>query len=210
MNKILALAAVFFVNLSVHAAPQSAEPVFSGEAAKIKSQLESLFEASKKVNASGAERKTARDRIESAMDWEQIAKDCLGNAEWKKATPAQRTSYRDLLKEVVVKTAFTRLDTFWDGAAFRFTKIEAKSGKAQASVTYTVKGDSFDLDYYLLKRGSDWAVYDIAFEEMRYSENIREQITAFLSGKGFASLLEKLKKRRDELDAPQSPPAKKS
>lgn len=176
-----------------------AETSFTGEAAKIKGQMEVLFDASRKVNAKGAEQKTARAKIEDAMDWEQIAKDCLGNKEWAKNSASNRNAYRDLLKDVVMRTAFTRLDTFWDGATYHFTKIDVKGGKAVATAEYTVKGDTLTLDYFIAKKGSTWSIYDIAFEDIRYSENIREQITAFLKEKGFPNLLAKLKKRRDEL-----------
>jgi ABC-type transporter MlaC component len=159
----------------------------------------SLFDASKKVNVKGPEGKAARAKIEGAMDWDRVAKDCLGPAEWKKASEGNRKSYRDLLKEVIVKTAFTRLDTFWEGATYTFTKIDPNS-EPQISAKYSVKGEELTLDYYISKKGSSYSIYDIAFEDIRYSENIREQITAFLKEKGFSNLIAKLKKRRDELD----------
>jgi phospholipid transport system substrate-binding protein len=198
------LASVFL--LAVEGAPDA---VFSGEALRIKEQLVELFDASRKVNGSPADKKASREKIEAAMDWEQVAKDCLGPVEWKKASASNRATYQDLLRDVVVKTAFTRLDTFWDGASYQFTKIDVKGSRAKASVTYKVKAETFELEYSLLRRGKQWAVYDIAFEGMLYSENIREQITAFLKEKGFASLIDKLKKRREELDA-SNPAAKKN
>ncbi len=186
-------------------------PVFTGEAAKIQTQLASLFDSSKKVNdLAPATRKAARDAIENSMDWEQVAKDCLGNKEWSKNSAANRSAYRDLLREVVVKTAFTRLDTFWDGATYKFTKIDVSGDKAQVVAKYTVKGDTLTLDYFLTKKADAWRIYDIAFEDLRYSENIREQITAFLKGKGFSNLLAKLKQRRDELNETKDVPAPKA
>lgn len=173
---------------------------FKGEQVKIKSQLEELFADSKKVNAAGPERKPARNKIENAMDWDQVAKDCLGTTEWNKASASNRNEYRNLLREVVVKTAFTRLDKFWDGASYKFKKIDVKGDKAQATAVFKVKDEDFTLDYYLLKQGNTWKLYDVALEDIRYSENIREQIKAFLKEKGFSSLLGKLRKKRDELD----------
>ncbi len=174
---------------------------YTGESFKIKTQLEALFDASRKVNdATGGTRATARKAIEDSMEWEQIAKDCLGTKEWNKTPAASRTQYVGLLKDVVVKTAYTRLDKFWDGASYQFTKIDVKGDKAQATAKYTVKGENFSLDYYLMKKGAAWEIYDVAFEDFRYSENIREQITAFLKDKGFPNLLEKLKKRKEELE----------
>lgn len=180
---------------------EPAGPVYTGEAAKLKDHLEVLFDASRKINsANDAERKSARGKIETSMDWQEVAKDGLGAAEWSKTSAANRKAYTDLLQEVIVKTAYTRLDTFWDGAKYHFSKIDIKGNKAQATAIYDVKGEKFTLDYYLLKNGGKWLIYDIAFEDIRYSENIREQIKAFLKEKGFSSLLAKLKKRRDDLN----------
>ena len=184
-------------------------PAFTGESAKLKTYLEGLFDASSKVNLPDAgARKAARDKIDTAMDWEQVAKDCLGGGDWAKASAVNRKTYQDLLRDVILKTSFTRLDTFWNGATYKFTKIDVKGNKAQATAVYTVKDDNFTLDYYLQKKGDEWKIYDIAFEDIRYSENIQEQIKSFLKEKGFTSLIAKLKKRRDELD--ESAKTKKS
>ncbi len=176
-------------------------PTYTGEAAKIKEHLEGLFDASRKVNSTNeAERKVARGQIEHSMNWPEVAKDGLGASEWGKTSVANRKAYTDLLQEIIVKTAYTRLDTFWDGAKYHFSKIDIKGPKAQATAIYKVKGESFTLDYFLSKTPKGWLIYDIAFEDIRYSENIREQIKAFLREKGFSSLLAKLKKRRDDLN----------
>jgi phospholipid transport system substrate-binding protein len=194
----LSFAILFSSGLKAAEAPGG--KTYTGEAAKIKTQLETLFDASRNVNdAAPATKKTARQAIEDSMDWEQVAKECLGMKEWNKNTPANRNLYRDILQDVVVKTAYTRLDKFWDGATYQFTKIDVKGDKADVSAKYTVKGEHFSLDYYMLKKGATWKIYDVAFEDFRYSENIREQITAFLKDKGFPNLLDKLKKRREEL-----------
>jgi ABC-type transporter MlaC component len=65
-----------------------------------------------------------------------------------------------------------------------------------------VKEDSFGLDYYLSKKGNQWLISDIAYEELKYSANIREQLDAFLKEKSFSDLLTKLRKRSEELDKP--------
>lgn len=182
---------------------------FTGEALKVKNHLESLFTSSKEVNsADPAKKASARKQIQEAMDWERIAKDCLGNADWAKNAGKNRQEYQALLEDVIVKTAYTRLDTFWDGATYEFTKMDPKGNNFHATAVYTVKGDSFTLDYFLNKKNGKWLIYDVAFEDIRYSENIREQIRAFLKEKGFPNLLAKLKERRDKLDAEAKAPKK--
>lgn len=180
------------------------EPTFSGEALKIKGRMDTLFEASKLVNADGATKAKARGQIEEAMDWDQIATLALGKANAKKYGGQKFADFKSLLKDVVLKTAFSRMDKFWeDGTVAKFKTIDVKGNDAHVAASFNVKDESFALDYYLLKKGANWLVYDIAYEEMKYSTNINEQIDSFLREKPFSELLGKLKKRREELDNPK-------
>ncbi|NDD04055.1 MAG: hypothetical protein EB078_04045 [Proteobacteria bacterium] len=79
---------------------------------------------------------------------------------------------------------------------------EVEKTQAHVSAKFVVKDDSFQLDYYLGKKGRQWLIQDIAYEELKYSSNIREQLDAFLKEKSFSELLGKLRKRREDLDKP--------
>lgn len=175
---------------------------FTGEAAKIKEHMEGLFDTSKKVNKPAETKAASRAKIEGALDWDGIAQACLGkNA--SKGNETQRNQFRDLLRDVAVKTAYTRLDTFWEGATYKFDLIDVKGNTAHVRSTFRDKsGSGFSLDYYMVKKGGQWLINDIAVKNERYSVNIREQINEFMAqGQGnFGKLLEKLKKRREELD----------
>lgn len=176
---------------------------------EITSRLEELFQASRKVNAPGDEKQKARSFIENSMDWEKIAQMCLGPKHAKKNAGKNLDSFKNLLKEVVIKTAYTRLDKFWDGnTKYQFENIELKGNTARVPTKFFVKGEPALLEYYLTKKGDQWLIYDISYEEIRYSTNISEQIDAFLKEGNFASLLDKLKKRRDELAEETSKPKK--
>jgi len=175
----------------------------------ITTRLESLFEASKKVNLEGPEKQKSRDTIEKAMDWEKIAKLCLGAKLVKKNSGKNFEEFRNLLKDVVIRTAFTRLDKFWEtNTNYKFEKIEVQGDSAKVPTKFFVKGEPFELEYYFSKKGNDWFIYDISYEEVRYSTNISEQIDAFLKEGNFMTLLSKLKKRRDDLIEEASKPKK--
>jgi ABC-type transporter MlaC component len=193
MIKILILT-LLLLPLNTYSNPTSAE----GDS--LKKQLEAWFEFSKKVNLPDQKVK-ARTEIESALDWEGIATLCLGEKNTKKYQGKNFSEFKSLLKEVVSKTAFSRMDKFWEkGTIAEIDKIEIQNSKAHASAKFKSQGEIFSLDYYLTKKANRWVIDDVAFEDMKYSVNIREQIDAFLKEKSFGDLLAKLKKRRDELD----------
>ena len=202
MKRIALLTLLLTVSLA-----NAEEKTFTGPAAQIKTYIEELFEASKKVNTPG-QMDAARAKIENALDWDRISADALGKA--SKKAGGKLGEFKKLLKEVIVRTAYTRLDKFWEGGTtYKFDKIDVKGNTAEVAAKFTVKNEAFGLDYFLHQKGGKWFVNDIAFEGLRYSTNINEQIEAFLSEKSFNDLLGKLRKRRDDLVADAAKAGKK-
>jgi len=171
---------------------------------QLRNQMEELFQASKLVNEP-KEQKKARLAIEKAVDWDEIATLCLGKQAAKKNQGKNFSDFRNLLREVVSKTAFSRLDKFWqNGTTATIDKVELNKNTAHVAAKFKSKEDVFSLDYYLNKKGSQWLIYDIAYEDLKYSENIKEQVDVFLKEKSFSDLLGKLRKRAEELDKSKS------
>ena len=161
-----------------------------------------MFEESKHVNdADAAAKARARGTIDSTFDWAQIAKECLGEKEWDKRSVAERDSFVRLLKDVIQRTAYGRLEIFWKGADYRFEKIDITGEQAGVAVQFLKDGDDGLMEYKLRKKGGKWTLYDLAYEGNYYGSNINQQIKAFLKENNFTKFLEKLKKRRDELAA---------
>ncbi len=167
--------------------------------------MEELFEVSKKVNLPGAEGSKARAEIGNSVDWERISLDCIGRAAWKKQSAAKQAEFKKLLREVIEKTAYSRLDKFWKGATYRFEKINIKGTEGTVPTKFIVDGKAFQLEYFVNEKRNKWTIHDIAYEGEQYSSNIHDQIEAFLKEKPFSDLLEKLRKRRDELSSESSP-----
>jgi hypothetical protein len=60
------------------------EVTFTGESLVVKTWLDELFKSSQKVNTPKNDKNPNRAKILSALDWERIAKDCLGKKQWDK------------------------------------------------------------------------------------------------------------------------------
>ena len=158
----------------------------------------------------GPEGSKARAEINRAMDWDRIAIECVGQGAWKKQPAEKRDKFKNLLREVIEKTAYGRLSKFWKDTTYRIDKVEVKSDEAHIPAKFYVKGQAkpFTLDYYLVDKGGKWLIHDISYEGLRYSENIHEQLDVFLKEKSFNQLLDKLRKRRDELSNEAARPGK--
>lgn len=177
------------------------EKTLSPAQEELKKYTVSLLEASRKVNdADKKVMKASRSMIETSMNWTEVARQCLGDSVWKKTSAKNRRAFEDLLKDVVILTAFQRLDKFWtDNTSYTFPKVKVAGEEGYVSAEFDIDGDEFLLEYFFKKYGKDWKIIDISFEELRYSENIREQIQAFLRESNFSTLLGKLRKRKAEL-----------
>jgi len=173
----------------------------ANEKEALKQQLEKLFESSKKVNAPAGEKEKSRKEIEGAIDWDGIARLCLGEKNTKKYQGKNFSDFRDLLRQVISKTAFSRMDKFWSGGTkAAIDKVEVTGAKAHLGAKFNSNNETFALDYYFDKKGDRWLIVDVAYEDLKYSDNIKEQIDAFLKEKSFNDLLGKLRKKRDELE----------
>ena len=193
----------FFLSVLLSIQPIMADT--AGVSRQLTTKLDALFKASRSVNADGEEKVKARNQIEGSMDWEKIAQVCLGNYA-KRNAGKNLNDFKTLLRDVVVKTAYSRLDKFWDGnTSYKYEKIEFKGGSAKVPCKFTVKGEPFVLEYFFSEKGNQWLIYDISYDDVRYSTNISEQISAFLKEKSFAELLGKLRKRKDELSEDAKP-----
>ncbi|NDC26146.1 MAG: hypothetical protein EBZ49_18710, partial [Proteobacteria bacterium] len=93
---------------------KSASPADT-EVENIKTYLNQLFESSKKVNSTSEEKEKARKTIDSSIDWDSIATLCLGPEHAKKYAGKNFGDFRNLLREVISKTAYSRMDKFWEG-----------------------------------------------------------------------------------------------
>jgi len=190
-----------FLAVAFLVAPLFAAP--SPNDAVITKTVEDLFAASKKINNPG-EQKQARAQIEAALDWDRIAELCMGTSRWKSTAARSKAEFKRLLKEVILKTAYSRLDKFWTpDLTYAFQPIQWTGGNAAVPVKFTVKGEPFVLEYFFMKKGGKWTIFDVSYEDVRYSVNINEQIDEFLKEKSFKDLLGKLRRRLEELETPK-------
>ena len=118
---------------------EKAAEAYTGEQKVIHEKMEQLFQDSKSVNAEPAEKKKARSNIEQAVNWDAIAKKCLGEGEWRKQSASNRKAFSGLLKQVIILSAFDRLDKFWqEGTTYTYSKIDVKKDEAHVAAEFVM------------------------------------------------------------------------
>lgn len=199
----------FASGVALAAAPTAPPKTWTGEQKKIQAQMDELFAASKQVKQPGDVGKSAKRKVEASLDWQQISKDCLGKDISGAQSAGDLKKFEGLLRDVVVKTAYSRLETFWKSVkGYEFDKIEVKKDTATVLAKFTVDSELYDLEYFLRKKNGMWWIVDISFEGVRYSGTIHEKLKEFFQEKkSFSSLIERLSKRRQELLDEENKPA---
>jgi len=181
--------------------PLKSSEVESEEIA-LKKNLETLFGDSKNVNSSDKKlRMSSRTKIANLLDWDKVAVVALGEKRWKSQKSLNKSNFKNLLKEIILLTAYERLDKFWaDIKSYEITSIKITKNNAHVLSKFITKDNTYLLEYDMFRKSSKWYLDDIIFEGMKYSEIINEQIDEFLKENTFFELLNRLKKRKTELE----------
>ncbi len=175
----------------------------SAEQQKLKEMLSSLLDVSKNVNEAGAKGAAARKQVEDGVNWDHVAQICLGGpAAWKKQSASNRNQFSKLLKDIISLTAYSRMSTFWEDTKYSIDKVKVTGSTGIVSAKFSADDEEYVLDYYFEKQGGNWKIFDLSVDEDKYSDNITQQIKAFLKENNFATLLQRLEKRRADLKNP--------
>lgn len=129
------------------------------------------------------------------VDKEGMARLVVGRAYWNAATSAQKANFIEEFTHLVVRTYAVAL-TSYDQQQVRFFPLRQDiAGKQRLQVnTLVIKpgAPSIPVNYRLVKRGSEWKVYDFSVDGVSFVHNYRSQFAPVLSSQGFSGLLTQL------------------
>lgn len=145
-----------------------------------------------------AGKKVKEQRIEAAadklFDYVELSKRTLG-LNWNKFTPEQRKEFVGLFKNIL-KDAYVDKITAYTNEQVNFTK-ETSLSETTVEVQSVIisKGGETPIYYRVMKKGSDWRVYDVVIEGVSLISNYRTQFREILGNNPPETLLETLRKK---------------
>ncbi len=152
-----------------------------------------------------------RNRIievaDERIDWYALCRSCLGR-HWSKRTQEEKKEYIDHLSRFLQNNYSTLIIENFSN----LKEIEYLDEKIDENYA-VVRINAIDTDNiaypigYLLKEkkdGSQWEVFDIIIEGVSMVKNYRTQFSEILRKSNFEDLIQRLKKRIEELDKEQS------
>ena len=146
-------------------------------------------------------KKMKEQRIEAAaeklFDFVELSKRTLG-VNWNKFNPEQRKEFVRLFK-TVLKDAYVDKITAYTNEQVNFTKevpLSETTVEVQSSVA--TKGGETPIYYRVMKKESEWKVYDVVIEGVSLIANYRTQFREILANNPPEKLLETLRKKVGE------------
>jgi phospholipid transport system substrate-binding protein len=166
----------------------------------VKANVNSVIEILRDPKLKGeAGKKVKEQRIQAAaeklFDFVELSKRTLG-LNWNNFTPEQRKEFVHLF-ETILKDAYIEKITSYDNEPVNFTKEVPLSETTVEvdSVVILKGGQQVPINYRVIKKETDWKVYDVVIEGVSLVNNYRTQFREILGNNPPEKLLETLRKK---------------
>jgi phospholipid transport system substrate-binding protein len=166
----------------------------------VKANVNNVIEILRDPKLKGeAGKKVKEQRIQAAaeklFDFVELSKRTLG-LNWNNFTPEQRKEFVHLF-ETILKDAYIEKITSYDNEPVNFTKeVPLSETTVEVSSVVILKGgQQVPINYRVIKKESEWRVYDVVIEGVSLINNYRTQFREILGNNPPEKLLETLRKK---------------
>jgi phospholipid transport system substrate-binding protein len=142
---------------------------------------------------SGKRRADIRRAAVELFDFDEMSRRLLGQR-WTDASPEEQQDFVALFTDLL-QGAYLNTIGNYPLATITFQGETISGSYAQVQSRMAVGKDEVAIEYRLLERDGQWAVYDIAVDSVSLISNYRSQFTSMLKRMSFAQLLDRLRSR---------------
>ena len=186
---LTALMSVALVNQASAAPAKSAQDFLEAKHTEVASLLKA---------PSNKQRDAALSKhLDELLDYGLLAKRAL-SSQWDKRTPAERTEFVALLRQLVERQYQKNLENTLD-FKIEYAGNEAIDDgtlvKTLASSKKKRRAPAIEIDYSLHHDKTRWRVFDIATDGVSLVKNYRRQFRRIVRKEGWTGLLKRMKKK---------------
>lgn len=135
--------------------------------------------------------KMADEKVLPHFDFARMAQWVLG-ANWRSATPEQRSRFTGEFRDLLVRTYATALLNYTDQKIV-YLPLVSKPGDTDVVVRTEVKqtsgGPNIPIHYTFYKKSDDWKVYDVSIEGVSLVTNYRSVYASKIRNEGMEALI---------------------
>lgn len=167
----------------------------------LRTQHEQVDHIMERHATTDAER-TARDAevtniLVNLLDFDELSRRAL-DTHWDTITPAQRTEFSSLLRQLVERNYRTNLERIRDYAV-DYTREEPTSNGVVAHTSAHSRASRreppVEIAYAMHLVGSDWRVFDVVTDGVSLVHNYQQQFNRIITRDGFDALITRMRER---------------
>lgn len=145
-----------------------------------------------------AAKKEIWDIVHGVFDFKTISIRTVGRA-WKDFSEQEQKDFIDAFSELLGTSYLNKIDKYNNETLTYLSQELVDGNKAVIKVAVIRQSGNVPLDYNLLKKGSEWFIYDVKVEGISLVKNYRTQFASFLSKKTPADLIKRLRDKNNEI-----------
>ncbi len=140
-------------------------------------------------------RNMVTDVVEDMIDWQEVGRRAL-SIHWRKRTPAERTEFVNLFRDLLKRTYSDKLDLYaGESITYDSEKIDGNRAVVKTRMINKQKGEEASVEYRLIKKNELWLGYDIVIEGISAVNNYRVQFNEVITSSSYENLIKKMKNR---------------
>lgn len=137
--------------------------------------------------------------LNGMLDLDELARLAL-DPEWAARTPAEKTQFVGLLRQLIERNYRQNLDATQSFAVtYEAETVDQAAGTASvrtvARSRTDVRAAPVTIEYRLRRRGTDWIVYDLVTNGASLVQTYHDSYTRIIRERGFAELIRRMQTR---------------
>jgi phospholipid transport system substrate-binding protein len=138
--------------------------------------------------------------IKDRFDFEEMSKRSLAR-HWKERTPAEKSEFVSIFSDLLISSYLSKIETYTDEkVTFNKEVIKGKGKYGVVSTTILARDVDIPIDYKVIRKKDKWWVYDVVVEGVSFISTYRSQYNKIIVKQSYAKLVERMKKKLDEVN----------
>jgi phospholipid transport system substrate-binding protein len=135
--------------------------------------------------------------FDDLLDYEELARRSLGT-HWEGRTPAQRTEFTTLLRQLIERQAQASFERLLDVDITYVSEGEVEGGRTVALTARSRterRAPPVEITYSAHQVGSAWRLFDITTDGVSMVRNYQQQFNRIITADGWDTLIERMRER---------------
>ena len=121
---------------------------------------------------------------------------------WKARTPEEAREFTAIFSDLLVGSYIGKIEAYTDEKVIFNKEVIKGEGKYGTVITTIVtKKAEIPIDYKVILKDGKWWVYDVLIEGVSFISTYRSQYDDVIVRESYAALIQKMKKKLDEVNA---------